>query len=122
MLVKAVEHRQEALAGHGERAVGAVHQQLVDQDVPADAVAVVDGEEIARSDYEAVGGVNFYTSGTLDLKNPKLRQGTYLPAVLEPRKTTEKALTAVIQEAWIGGVSTRRVDDLVQEPIAWPLC
>ncbi len=45
---------------------------------------------------------------------PKLRQGSYFPPFLEPRKLTEKALVAVIQEAWIGGVSTRRVDDLVQ--------
>jgi|SRR3954467_11112222 putative transposase len=52
--------------------------------------------------------------GTLDLKIPKLRQGSYFPAFLEPRKTAEKALTAVIQEAWIQGVSTRKVDDLVQ--------
>jgi len=52
--------------------------------------------------------------GTLDLKIPKLRQGTYFPAFLEPRRTAEKALTAVIQEAWIQGVSTRKVDDLVQ--------
>jgi putative transposase len=46
--------------------------------------------------------------------HPKLRQGTYFPAFLEPRKTAEKALTAVIQEAWIQGVSTCKVDDLVQ--------
>jgi len=46
--------------------------------------------------------------GTLDLKIPKLRQGSYFPAFLEPRKTAEKALTAVIQEAWIQGVSTRK--------------
>lgn len=52
--------------------------------------------------------------GTLELKIPKLRQGSYFPAFLEPRKTAEKALTAVIQEAWIQGVSTRKVDDLVQ--------
>ena len=52
--------------------------------------------------------------GTLSLRIPKLRQGSYFPPFLEPRKTTEKALVAVIQEAWIGGVSTRRVDDLVQ--------
>ena len=45
---------------------------------------------------------------------PKLRQGSYFPPFLEPRKMTEKALVAVIQEAWIGGVSTRRVDDPVQ--------
>jgi transposase-like protein len=52
--------------------------------------------------------------GTLDLRVPKLRQGTYFPAFLEPRRLTEQALTAVIQEAWIGGISTRKVDDLVQ--------
>ena len=52
--------------------------------------------------------------GTLALRVPKLRQGTYFPPFLEPRRMTEKALVAVIQEAWIGGVSTRRVDELVQ--------
>ncbi len=52
--------------------------------------------------------------GPLQLKIPKLRQGSYFPPFLEPRKTSERALVAVIQEAWIGGVSTRRVDDLVQ--------
>ena len=44
----------------------------------------------------------------------KLRQGSCFLPFLEPRKTSEKALVAVIQEAWIGGMSTRRVDDLVQ--------
>ena len=52
--------------------------------------------------------------GALQLRIPKLRQGSYFPPFLEPRKTSEKALVAVIQEAWISGVSTRRVDDLVQ--------
>ena len=52
--------------------------------------------------------------GTLELKVPKLRQGNYFPSFLEPRRLTEQALTAVIQEAWIGGMSTRKVDDLVQ--------
>jgi transposase-like protein len=52
--------------------------------------------------------------GQLPLRIPKLRQGSYFPPFLEPRKTSEKALVAVIQEAWISGVSTRRVDDLVQ--------
>src|ERR687896_1006954 len=52
--------------------------------------------------------------GTLQLRIPKLRQGSYFPPFLEPRKTSERALVAVIQEAWIGGVSTRRVDELVQ--------
>src|SRR5690348_5716794 len=52
--------------------------------------------------------------GQLQLRIPKLRQGSYFPPFLEPRKTSERALLAVIQEAWIGGVSTRRVDELVQ--------
>jgi transposase-like protein len=52
--------------------------------------------------------------GSLQLRIPKLRQGSYFPPFLEPRKVSEKALVAVIQEAWIGGVSTRRVDELVQ--------
>lgn len=52
--------------------------------------------------------------GTLNLRVPKLRQGSYFPGFLEARKTSEQALVAVIQEAWISGVSTRRVDELVQ--------
>ena len=52
--------------------------------------------------------------GTLELKVPKLRSGTYFPSFLKPRRLTEQALVAVIQEAWIGGISTRKVDDLVQ--------
>ena len=52
--------------------------------------------------------------GTLNLKIPKMRSGAYFPGFLEPRKTVEKALVAVIQEAWINGVSPRKVDELVQ--------
>ncbi|MCW8308917.1 IS256 family transposase [Acidiphilium sp. PA] len=52
--------------------------------------------------------------GSLQLRIPKLRQGSYFPPFLEARRTSEKALAAVIQEAWIGGVSIRRVDELVQ--------
>lgn len=52
--------------------------------------------------------------GSLQLRIPKLRQGSYFPPFLEPRRTSEKALVTVIQEAWIGGVSTRRVEELVQ--------
>ena len=53
-------------------------------------------------------------AGTVELKIPKLRKGSYFPGFLEPRRMAEKALTAVIQEAYIQGVSTRSVDDLVQ--------
>ncbi len=53
--------------------------------------------------------------GALELGIPKLRSGSYFPDwLLEPRRRTERALVAVIQEAWVKGVSTRRVDDLVR--------
>jgi len=53
-------------------------------------------------------------AGTVELRIPKLRKGSYFPGFLEPRRMSEKALTAVIQEAYVQGVSTRSVDDLVQ--------
>jgi transposase-like protein len=53
-------------------------------------------------------------AGTVELRIPKLRKGSYFPGFLEPRRMAEKALTAVIQEAYIQGVSTRAVDDLVK--------
>jgi transposase-like protein len=52
--------------------------------------------------------------GRIELAIPKLRKGSYFPAFLEPRRTAEKALTAVIQEAYVQGVSTRSVDELVK--------
>jgi len=53
-------------------------------------------------------------AGTVELRIPKLRRGSYFPAFLEPRRTAEKALTAVIQEAYVQGISTRSVDALVR--------
>ena len=53
-------------------------------------------------------------AGTVELRIPKLRKGSYFPGFLEPRRMAEKALTAVIQEAYVQGVSTRSVDDLVK--------
>ncbi len=53
-------------------------------------------------------------AGTVDVRIPKLRKGSYFPSFLEPRRAAEKALTAVIQEAYVHGVSTRSVDDLVK--------
>lgn len=53
-------------------------------------------------------------AGTVELRIPKLRKGTYFPGFLEPRRMAEKALTAVIQEAYIQGISTRSVDELVK--------
>ena len=53
-------------------------------------------------------------AGSVELRIPKLRKGSYFPGFLEPRRMAEKALTAVVQEAYVQGVSTRSVDDLVR--------
>ncbi len=52
--------------------------------------------------------------GTVELRVPKIAPGTYFPALLEPRRRAERALAAVIQEAYVKGISTRKVDDLVR--------
>lgn len=52
--------------------------------------------------------------GTVNLRIPKLREGSYFPSLLEPRRRAEKALVSVVQEAYVHGVSTRKVDELVQ--------
>lgn len=91
-------------------------QRLMEMDVEALCQAAY-GE---RSD-ERINSRNGYRdrgyetrAGKVDLKIPKLRTGSYFPGFLEPRRTAEKALTAVIQEAYIQGISTRSVDDLVK--------
>ena len=78
-------------AGHGERSVGRVNQR----------------NGYRERDWQT-------RAGTVELRIPKLRRGSYFPAFLEPRRLAEKALTAVIQEAYVQGISTRSVDDLVR--------
>src|SRR3954470_8943547 len=107
-------------AGDGDflRSVAeAVLQLLMEADVEGLIGAARHGRTAERQTYR-----NGYREraldtrlGTLQLRIPKLRTGpSYFPPFLEPRKTSEKAPVAVIQEAWIGGVSTRRVDELAQ--------
>src|SRR5688572_8528242 len=53
-------------------------------------------------------------AGEIELQIPRIRQGSYFPSFLEPRKRSEQALLAVVQQAYVCGVSTRRVDQLVE--------
>jgi putative transposase len=78
-------------AGHGERTPARTNQRNGFRDRPWETRA-----------------------GTVELKIPKLRKGAYFPGFLEPRRTAEKALAAVIQEAYVQGISTRSVDELVK--------
>jgi putative transposase len=112
-----VELLEKADDGNFLRAVAEAVLQLL---MEADVESVIGAGRHERS-AERLNYRNGHRARTLDtrlgplqLRIPKLRQGSYFPPFLEPRKTSEKALVAVIQEAWIGGVSTRRVDDLVQ--------
>src|SRR5512146_110105 len=112
-----VELLQKSGDGDFLRAVAEAVLQIL---MEADVEGLIGAGRHERS-AERLNGRNGYRERTLDtrlgalqLRIPKLRQGSYFPPFLEPRKTSEKALVAVIQEAWIGGVSTRRVDDLVQ--------
>jgi len=54
-------------------------------------------------------------AGEIELQIPKIRQGSYFPSILEPRRRSEQALLAVVQQAYVCGVSTRRVDQLVEK-------
>jgi transposase-like protein len=53
-------------------------------------------------------------AGTIELAIPRVRQGSYLPSILEPRRRAERALTAVVAQCYVEGVSTRRVDDVAR--------
>jgi putative transposase len=93
-----------------------VAQRMMEMDVEGLCAAAY-GERSA----ERVNSRNGYRdrlwetrAGSVDLKIPKLRAGSYFPGFLEPRRTAEKALAAVIQEAYVQGVSTRSVDELVK--------
>ena len=93
-----------------------VAQRMMDMDVESLCAAAY-----AERSPERLNSRNGYRerlwetrAGSVDLKIPKLRKGSYFPGFLEPRRTAEKALAAVIQEAYVHGVSTRSVDELVK--------
>ncbi len=96
--------------------VGFAAQRLMDLEVEALTGASYRERSEERTNHRnGYRGRRWETrAGTVPLQIPKLRKGSYLPAFLEPRRAAEKALVAVIQEAYIHGVSTRSVDDLVK--------
>ena len=79
------------------------------------------GAQLSERNAERLTHRNGYRSrawdtrvGTMELRIPKIREGSYFPSLLEPRRRSEKALLTVIQQAYVEGVSTRRVDDLIK--------
>ena len=93
---------------------------LVEGIMDAEVSAQISGQKGERSP-DRLTHRNGYRSrdwdtrvGTMELRIPKVREGSYFPSLLEPRRRSEKALLAVIQQAYVEGVSTRRVDDLIK--------
>jgi hypothetical protein len=77
---------------------------------------------IARRIATAIGlGGGDTRAGEIELQIPKIRKGSYFPSFLQPRKRSEQALVSVVQQAYVCGVSTRRVDQLVESlGLRWP--
>ena len=93
-----------------------LHQQLID----AEATGFIGAGPFERSAERTThpnrtrACMLTTTAGNPDLKIPKLRAGTFFPALLERRRRIDQALFAVVMEAYLHGVSTRKVDDLVK--------
>ena len=96
--------------------VRVLSQALMEAEVAAE-IGAAHGErapERRSTQRNGYRGRRWYTRvGSLELQIPKLREGSYFPSLLEPRRRAERALLSVVQEAYVGGVSTRRVEDLV---------
>ncbi len=95
-------------------------KQLVQQLMEAEVTNLVGAAPYERSENRLVQRNGYRErewdtrAGTIPLRIPKLRSGSYFPWFLEPRKRAERAILSVVQEAYVLGVSTRKVDDLVQ--------
>src|SRR5690606_13265990 len=116
----AVEGLLDALrVGEGTDLVRSLAEWALQQLIDTEAT-----ERIGAGRYERVEGRVTHRNGTrprtlttkagdLELAIPKLRRGSFFPEILEPRRRIDQALYAVVMEAYVNGVSTRAVDDLV---------
>ncbi len=91
-------------------------QELIDAELTAHVGADRHQRSDSRSNYRNGGRPRMLSTpaGDVELRIPKVRVGSFFPALLEPRRRVDKALWAVIMTAYIGGTSTRKVDDLVR--------
>ena len=94
-----------------------VVQQLMEAEV-SELVGAARGERAPEERLTHRNGYRARTwatrAGEIELAIPKLRRGSYFPIFLEPRRRSEQALVAVVQEAYVAGVSTRKVDQVVE--------
>jgi transposase-like protein len=109
---------EELLRDHGDVVRESV-AFMVGELIEAEVSRLI-GAELGERSTERVTHRNGYRhrawdtrAGQIDVAIPKLRQGSYFPSFLEPRKRHEQALVSVVQEAYVNGVSTRKVDRLV---------
>jgi len=112
-----------------DKVMGSEHADVVRESVAWVAAEIMEAEvagqvgaELGEVAPERVAQRNGYRprawdtrAGEIELRIPKLRSGSYFPSFLEPRRRAEQALVAVVQEAYINGVSTRKVDRLVEQ-------
>jgi mutator family transposase len=111
--------RQVLREEHGDvirESVRAVAQELMEAEV-SELIGAAHGERTEdrathRNGYRARRWDT--RAGEIELQIPKIRQGSYFPSFLQPRKRSEQALVSVVQQAYVCGVSTRRVDQLVE--------
>jgi transposase-like protein len=112
--------RQVLRDGHGDvmgESVRAVAQELMEGEVSE----LIGAEHGGRRPDDRATHRNGYRprrwdtrAGEIELQIPKIPQGSYFPSFLQPRKRSEQALVSVVQQAYVCGVSTRRVDQLVE--------
>ncbi len=108
------------LEGEGVDFVRDSLRWMVEQLMEAEVSELIGAERGARTEDRATHRNGYRLrrwdtrAGELELAIPKIRRGSYFPSFLQPRKRSEQALVAVIQEAYVAGVSTRKVDQLVE--------